>query len=477
MNRQKTITVLLICFMIFLCGRSLGESSFQINVPGEISGYQSNPIMVIAPEDGTVSLTIHDEHTVYRVLEKEVSSGKNQILWDGLGWNEERMAQKSYVIDGIFTGKSGITQTGSAVIQVGPSQQAILFALPSDQAVYLSDPGDWVLEFKILYTDQLVSEFFDAESGELILKSSRQAKGARVNQISFYALTGRKHLPEGKYRVSVYGQRHPSYAREFLLEVREGKRPVLPLEVTGDIMPSREDSDLEIWRKMTAPATVINIKNTSHQKVFEEPDQDSGVLGTLHGQSQAVSVLEIQDKWVRISAWNHEDGSPVEGWVPRRVLMVVQPQTEYGLLEEYVNNSSLFDWQKNVLVKISKNSDIGVNARKALASELISSEETRLIKSTNKTDILVKLGPILGLLGTLIPLGPGLAALGSGDITTLAESLTIAFDTTVTGLAVGGLGYLISKFKKQWYESDLIDVETLAEVELESLSNSGDNNA
>ena len=146
-------------------------------------------------------------------------------------------------------------------------------------------------------------------------------------------------------------------------------------------------------------------------------------------------------------------------------------------IEEYVNNSSLFDWQKNVLVKISKNSDIGVNARKALASELISSEETRLIKSTNKTDILVKLGPILGLLGTLIPLGPGLAALGSGDITTLAESLTIAFDTTVTGLAVGGLGYLISKFKKQWYESDLIDVETLAEVELESLSNSGDNNA
>ena len=88
----------------------------------------------------------------------------------------------------------------------------------------------------------------------------------------------------------------------------------------------------------------------------------------------------------------------------------------------------------------------------------------------NKTDILVRLGPILGLLGTLIPLGPGLAALGSGDITTLAESLTIAFDTTVTGLAVGGMGYLISKFKKQWYEADLIEVETLAEVELESLN-------
>ena len=140
-------------------------------------------------------------------------------------------------------------------------------------------------------------------------------------------------------------------------------------------------------------------------------------------------------------------------------------------IEEHVNNSSLFDWQKELLVKIAKNHDIGSKARQALASELISTEETRLIKSTNKTDILVRLGPIFGLLGTLIPLGPGLAALGSGDITTLAESLTIAFDTTVTGLAVGGIGYLISKFRKQWYESDLIEVETLAEVELEALNN------
>ena len=102
---------------------------------------------------------------------------------------------------------------------------------------------------------------------------------------------------------------------------------------------------------------------------------------------------------------------------------------------------------------------------------MISGEETRLIKKTNKTDILVKVGPILGLLGTLIPLGPGLAALGSGDIMTLAQSLTIAFDTTVTGLSIGALSFLISRFKKQWYETDLIDVETVAEAELETINN------
>ena len=139
-------------------------------------------------------------------------------------------------------------------------------------------------------------------------------------------------------------------------------------------------------------------------------------------------------------------------------------------MKEIVSESSLFDYQKEILTRIADNYDIGREARKALASELISAHETKLIKKTNKTDILIRLGPILGLLGTLIPLGPGLAALGSGDISTLAQSLTIAFDTTVTGLTVGAIAFLISKYKKQWYESELIDVESVAEAELETIN-------
>nr|WP_295162801.1 MotA/TolQ/ExbB proton channel family protein [uncultured Methanobrevibacter sp.] len=138
-------------------------------------------------------------------------------------------------------------------------------------------------------------------------------------------------------------------------------------------------------------------------------------------------------------------------------------------MKEEIGNSGLFDYQKEILTRIADNYDIGSQARKALAGELISAHETRLIKKTNKTDILVRVGPSLGLLGTLIPLGPGLAALGTGDIATLAESLTIAFDTTVTGLTVGALAFLISKYKKQWYETELIDVETVAEAELETI--------
>lgn len=139
-------------------------------------------------------------------------------------------------------------------------------------------------------------------------------------------------------------------------------------------------------------------------------------------------------------------------------------------LKDTINSSSLYDEQKEILVKITNNYNLGPEARKAFASKLIEESESKLLKVTTKTDILVRLGPIFGLLGTLIPLGPGLSALGTGDITTLAESLTIAFDTTVTGLTIGALGFIVSKYRKLWYESDLTTTETIAEAILEKLN-------
>ncbi len=139
-------------------------------------------------------------------------------------------------------------------------------------------------------------------------------------------------------------------------------------------------------------------------------------------------------------------------------------------LKNIINSSELYNEQKEILVKITNNYNLGPKSRDAFASKLIEEEESNLLKVTSKTDILIRLGPIFGLLGTLIPLGPGLSALGSGDITTLAESLTIAFDTTVTGLTIGALGFIVSKYRKQWYESDLSTTETIAETILEKLN-------
>ena len=140
-------------------------------------------------------------------------------------------------------------------------------------------------------------------------------------------------------------------------------------------------------------------------------------------------------------------------------------------MKEKVSKCELPVKQKNVLIKIISNYDIGSRSRSALSTKLIEEQELQYANITQNTDTLVRLGPTLGLMGTLIPLGPGLAALGSGDINTLAQALIIAFDSTITGLAAGAIGFIISKYRRIWYSDELSILEAIVESTLEALEN------
>lgn len=140
-------------------------------------------------------------------------------------------------------------------------------------------------------------------------------------------------------------------------------------------------------------------------------------------------------------------------------------------MKEKVNESELEDHTKEILTKIISNHDIGAQSRRAIANKLIEEEELRYASMTQKTDILVRLAPTVGLLGTLIPLGPGLAALGNGDLNSLSQALIIAFDTTITGLAAGSVAFIISGYRKKWYNDELSILEAIIESTLEALGN------
>ncbi len=89
---------------------------------------------------------------------------------------------------------------------------------------------------------------------------------------------------------------------------------------------------------------------------------------------------------------------------------------------------------------------------KAYRQSTHSSFESYAVKRLERNDLLARSGPILGLMGTLIPLGPGLTALGQGSLDILATALTVAFDTTVIGLLVGLLAYGIGRIRRRWYD-------------------------
>jgi biopolymer transport protein ExbB/TolQ len=82
----------------------------------------------------------------------------------------------------------------------------------------------------------------------------------------------------------------------------------------------------------------------------------------------------------------------------------------------------------------------------------------------SRTRLLVRFGPALGLMGTLIPLSPALEGLASGDVTTLADNLRLAFSITVLGLLIGAAAFALSLFRDRIYGQDFSDLEYVAAI-------------
>jgi biopolymer transport protein ExbB/TolQ len=84
------------------------------------------------------------------------------------------------------------------------------------------------------------------------------------------------------------------------------------------------------------------------------------------------------------------------------------------------------------------------------------------LRRLERSRILVRMGPALGLMGTLIPLSPALAGLADGDVATLTENLRVAFSVTVAGLMIGAFAFGISLIRDRLYAQDYSDVEYVA---------------
>lgn len=136
-----------------------------------------------------------------------------------------------------------------------------------------------------------------------------------------------------------------------------------------------------------------------------------------------------------------------------------------------IDSADIPNSQKNDLKEIVSSNDLDMESRVALAKKLLSSREKKLDKRLSYTDIITRIGPTLGLMGTLIPMGPGLAALGSGDIITLSNAIIVAFDTTVVGIGAGAVAYVISKIRRRWYGEYIENMDVLTDVVLSRLKN------
>jgi len=323
---RRLFLVLLICMLPVL---AWAEQAFVVE-PDITKGYGENSITVTAPAEGGLLLRVQDRYNVYRTMTFRVEAGENVISWDGLGENTERIMDDTYTLAAQLTTADGRVLETEADISFYRCHQAMLFALGKNRVLYQAD-GDWFVEMELVRPGTYVIDVYAAAD------MSAPVDTIRRNTESYEAF---KHfwkandVAPGEYVLRCYALQNPAYAYDVPVTVVSGSAPEIELVETETFMPSIEDTDETIWRIMMQPSAVIDLKvPTVHQEIYLQPDASSRVLGTIHGQSQAVKVMDIrQDGWVRVQAWNHESGALVEGYLPRERLMMVQPNDQYGLL-------------------------------------------------------------------------------------------------------------------------------------------------
>ena len=139
-------------------------------------------------------------------------------------------------------------------------------------------------------------------------------------------------------------------------------------------------------------------------------------------------------------------------------------------LDALLQGSGLPPRHREALRQLAAARELPRTSLTALAQRLLATEEARCGRITAVTDTAARLGPMFGLLGTLIPLGPGIVALGQGDTAVLAASMGTAFDTTIAGLISAAVCLVISGIRRRWYDDDLVSLETAMDCVLEEVS-------
>ena len=133
----------------------------------------------------------------------------------------------------------------------------------------------------------------------------------------------------------------------------------------------------------------------------------------------------------------------IQNYSPDGLAMLQTETGEFG-------DSSVIDCLRNIMAH---------KTDKIYCEHALSEFHIDVQKQLSRHKALIKFGPMLGLMGTLIPMGPALVGLASGDIVSMAYNMQVAFSTTVVGMAVAAIGAVTLQGNKRYYARSLNDLD------------------
>jgi biopolymer transport protein ExbB/TolQ len=198
----------------------------------------------------------------------------------------------------------------------------------------------------------------------------------------------------------------------------------------------------------------------------------------LHAVAQALMIPVMVALCLLILFALYSVGSTVvEIFTERRRYKVDSPteinaihDADYENVGDVIRNSRLLLPQKNALITITENMGLTEDELYALARTQVDKVNSRYKRTLSFSEQVTKIAPMLGLMCTLIPLGPGIVAMGKGNVAELSMSLLVAFDGTVAGLVAAVIAMVVTALRKRWYAQYLVVLESLMTAVLDKAS-------
>ncbi|MGO4575426.1 MotA/TolQ/ExbB proton channel family protein [Cupriavidus sp. 2TAF22] len=70
--------------------------------------------------------------------------------------------------------------------------------------------------------------------------------------------------------------------------------------------------------------------------------------------------------------------------------------------------------------------------------------------------IATRVAPMLGLVATMIPMGPALKGLSGGNLANVGENLTIAFSAVILALIAASITFYVVNVRRRWLAEELV---------------------
>lgn len=343
--------------LIFLS--TAAASALELETGG-IRGFDDNRLTVTCEAGGKLTVeaasgTVPLENPVTGL---EIPAGTTEIPWAGLTYGGEPLTPGSLTLRATLERQDGQTEQAEIRVRVGNPRSAVTACLPGARTFYANGRDTLRIECALSAPGRCEVSIARKDRPEEEIWHTRKEANGKAPLVIFWNGIGRDHkvCAPGDYVISAYTTGRSGFVQTAEVTLPEEPLPEPEMTVTGSLIPEDLADDAAVWAALTAPVAVGDGPEGKGLYIMDGRDRNSRRIGNTVCRTVGIAILEIYpDGWVKVGAWRQSDGLYTEGYMLRKQLRMVRPNTRYGaVLDKKAQTLTVYgDGEKLGTVRVS----------------------------------------------------------------------------------------------------------------------------